>query len=145
MPWPAGGSAAVMLANPDDAAVRTKVAALLNKLASDPGNGIDRIVGHDEIVRDGGFPDAAFLVSFKSGYEIGFGFSGPLISSPSNLGAHGYLPDRPEMRASFFMTGPHIAAGKSLGEFDMRRIAPTLATVMGVSLPDAELRSLQVE
>jgi predicted AlkP superfamily pyrophosphatase or phosphodiesterase len=145
MPWAAGGSAAVMLANPDDIAVRTEVTALLSKLAVDAANGIDRIVGHDDIVRDGGFPDAAFLVSFRSGYEMGFGFSQPLISSPANLGTHGYVPDRPEMRSSFFMTGPHVAVGKSLGEFDMRRIAPTLAAVMGTSLPHAELSPLEVK
>ncbi len=144
MPWPAGGSAAVMLADADDVAVRTEVTTLLDKLASDPGNGIERIVGHDEVLRDGGFPNAAFLVSFKSGYEFGFGFSGPVVSSPTNLGMHGYMPDHADMHSSFFMAGPHVALGKSLGEFDMRRIAPTLASVMGVSLPDAELGPLQV-
>jgi hypothetical protein len=40
IPWPAGGSAAVMLADPNDDAVRTQVAALLAKLASDPEDGI---------------------------------------------------------------------------------------------------------
>jgi hypothetical protein len=63
-------------------------------------------------------------------------------------GVHGVLPTLTYpshiMRSSFFMAGPHVALGKSLGEFDMRRIAPTLASVMGVSLPDAELGPLQV-
>lgn len=145
MPWPAGGSAAVMLANPDDVAVRGEVATLLNRLAGDPGNGIDRILNHDEILRGRGFPDAAFLVSFKVGYETGLSFSGPLVSSPTNLGMHGYVPDRADMRSSFFMRGPHVRAGRSLGEIDMRQIAPTLASVLGVSLPDAELGPLALE
>jgi predicted AlkP superfamily pyrophosphatase or phosphodiesterase len=140
-----GGTAAVILADPGDAAVRAEVAALLDRLARDPGNGIDRILGHEEIVREGGFPDAAFLVSFKNGYEVGSAFSGPVVSGPSNRGMHGYVPDRPELRSSFFIVGPHVAAGRSLGEIDMRRIAPTLARVLGLSLPDAELAPLALE
>ena len=65
-----------------------------------------------------------------------------MISDPSNLGMHGYLPDQPEMRSSFFLIGPDIAAGRALGDIDMRQIAPTLATIMHVSLPQAELRSV---
>jgi predicted AlkP superfamily pyrophosphatase or phosphodiesterase len=145
VPWPAGGTAAVMLADPGDAAVRAEVAALLDRLARDPGNGIERILNHDEIVRAGGFPDAAFLVSFKNGYEVGTAFSGPLVSGPSNLGMHGYLPEHPELRSSFFIVGPHVAAGRSLGEIDMRRIAPTLAGILRISLREADLSRLSLE
>jgi hypothetical protein len=38
--------------------------------------------------------------------------------------------------------GPGIPKGKKLGEIDMRAIAPTLAKVMGVSLPDAKQKPL---
>jgi predicted AlkP superfamily pyrophosphatase or phosphodiesterase len=142
MPWPAGGSAAIMLANPQDDAVRTQVAALLDKLASDPDNGIERIWSHDEILADRGFPDAAFLVAFKTGYEIAYAFTPPLISAPANLGMHGYPPENPEMRSSFFLVGPGVPAGRSLGEIDMRRIAPTLALILRAPLAQAELPPL---
>jgi predicted AlkP superfamily pyrophosphatase or phosphodiesterase len=144
MPWYAGGSAAVMLANPDDLTVRAEVMSLLNKLASDPDSGIDRVLSHDEILRDRGFPDAAFLVSLRTGYEVGESLTAALVSSPTNLGMHGYPPDRPEMRSSFFITGPRVTAGRSLGEIDMRQIAPTLANILGISLPDAELGPLSL-
>jgi predicted AlkP superfamily pyrophosphatase or phosphodiesterase len=143
-PWPAGGTAAVMLADPEDGAVRVAVRALLDKLTADPANGIDRILTHDQILEIGGFPDAAFLVSFKIGYEIGLKYSGPLVSAPTNLGMHGYLPEKPQLRSSFFIVGPHIAAGRSLGEIDMRRIAPTLAKIIGVELPDAEMEPVSL-
>jgi predicted AlkP superfamily pyrophosphatase or phosphodiesterase len=139
MPWPAGGAAAIMLADPKDEAVRVEVGELLNTLASDPANGIDRVLTHEEIVKGGGFPDAAFFVSFKIGYEFGDSYLAPLVSMPSRLGMHGYLPDRPEMRSSFFLVGPQVPAGRSLGEIDMRQIAPTLANILHVSLKDAEL------
>jgi predicted AlkP superfamily pyrophosphatase or phosphodiesterase len=144
-PWPAGGAVAVMLADPKDDAVRAQVSDLLATLARDPANGIDRVLTHEEIVEARGIPDAAFFVSFKIGYEFGNSFSPPLISSPSNLGMHGYLPERPEMRSAFFLIGPHVRAGRSLGEIDMRQIAPTLATIMNVSLKDAELGPLQLQ
>ena len=142
MPWPAGGGAAIMLANPDDGAVRAQVIGLLGGLAADPANGIDRVLTHADIVEQRGFPEAAYFVAFRIGYEFGGSFAAPLISDPSNLGMHGYLPDQPEMRSSFFLIGPDIAAGRALGDIYMRQIAPTLATIMHVSLPQAELRSV---
>ena len=59
-------------------------------------------------------------------------------------GAHGYAPTHPELLASFIIAGPGIAAGKNLGEIDMRAIAPTLARLMGVPLPSADLKPLDV-
>jgi predicted AlkP superfamily pyrophosphatase or phosphodiesterase len=145
MPWPAGGSAAIVLAEPSDAAVRAQVKALLDKLASDPLSGIDRILDSAELARQGGFPGADFLVALRIGYEVSYGMSMPLISKPSNLGMHGFLPDNPEMRSAFFMVGPRVAKGRLLGEIDMRQIAPTLADVLRVRLQDAEMPALPLE
>jgi predicted AlkP superfamily pyrophosphatase or phosphodiesterase len=142
MPWPAGGTAAIMLADPKDEAVRAKVQALLQKLAADPANGIDRIVGADEVKTMRGFPHAAFVVAFRIGYEIAYSLSMPLISKPANLGMHGFLPEKAEMRSSFFMVGPQIPKAKNIGEIDMRRIAPTVAKVLKVKLDGAELEAL---
>jgi len=144
MLWPAGGSAAVMLADPADEAVRTRVKALLDKLAGDPANGIERILTREEIQHGRGFPNAAYLVSLRIGYEMAYSFSLPLITKPSNLGMHGYVPERAEMRSSFFIVGPHIAKGKDLGEIDMRQIAPTLAQILHVRLGGAEMAGLEL-
>jgi predicted AlkP superfamily pyrophosphatase or phosphodiesterase len=142
MLWPAGGSAAVMLADPADQAVRARVKALLDKLASDPANGIERIWSQEEIQRSRGFPNAAFLVSLRIGYEMAYGLSLPLITKPSNLGMHGYVPERAEMRSSFFIVGPHIAKGRAVGEIDMRQIAPTIADILHVRLSGAEIAGI---
>jgi predicted AlkP superfamily pyrophosphatase or phosphodiesterase len=94
-------------------------------------------------VRNGrGFPDAAFLVSLKIGYEMAYSLSMPLVTKPGNLGMHGYVPERAEMRSSFFIAGPQILKGKSLGEIDMRQIAPTLAQILHLHLAGAELGPL---
>jgi hypothetical protein len=59
-------------------------------------------------------------------------------------GTHGYAPSNPQLLASFFIAGPKIKAGADLGEIDMRSIAATLAKVMGISFPTADLPALTI-
>jgi hypothetical protein len=49
------------------------------------------------------------------------------------------------MRSSFFIVGPHIAKGRSLGEIDMRQIAPTLADILHVRLAAAEMTGVALK
>jgi predicted AlkP superfamily pyrophosphatase or phosphodiesterase len=144
-PWATGGMAAIMLHDPKDAKTREDVRALLSKLAADPANGIAKILDRDEIKQTGGFPDAEFILALQPGFTIGGAFAGPLVSDkPSVLGTHGYLPSYPEMRASFFVLGAGIAKGRDLGVIDMRQIAPTVASILGVSLPTAKQPKLNL-
>ena len=145
MLWPAGGSAAVMLANPADVEVRERVKALLDRLAGDPANGIEHILSREQILWNRGFPNAAYLVAFRIGYEMAYSLSPPLVTKPGNLGMHGYVPEHSEMRSSFFIVGPQAAKGRALGEIDMRQIAPTIADILHVRLPDAELAPLLIK
>ena len=145
MLWPAGGSAAVVLADPKDEQLRARVKGLLDKLAGEPANGIDRIWSQEEVRQGRGFPNAAFLVSLKIGYEMAYSLSMPLITAPSNLGMHGYVPERAEMRSSFFIVGPNIRKGKAVGQIDMRQIAPTLAQILHVHLGGAEMGPLSLQ
>ena len=46
------------------------------------------------------------------------------------------------MLASFFLDGPALPRRGPLGEIDMRDIAPTLANLMGTTLPYAEGKPL---
>lgn len=145
-PWSASGLAAIMVHNPSDSATREKVRELLNNLASDPANGIAKILEPAEIKQMGGFPDAAFVVAMKPGYMIGSATAGALVTDkPPVKGAHGYLPSYPEMRSSFFAMGGQIARGRNLGIVDMRQIAPTVAGILGVSLLDAKQPRLNVD
>lgn len=139
-PWIAGGSAAIMLKRPDDAALVARVRSVLEKLKADPAAKIDRIVERADIARTGANPDASFLVGMAPGAATG-GFAsaaGPLIAPSRSRGTHGYFPDSPNMRSSFFLLGKGIAKGKDLGQIDMRSIAPTLARLLGTSLPESE-------
>lgn len=136
--WPSGGSTAIMLKDSTDDIVRQKVAKLLQKLAADSSNGIDRVIDGAELRRRGGYPDAAFLVSLREGYTFGYNSRGPLVVDVPVGGMHGYLPDLPAMRASFIIAGPGIPAGRNLGLIDQRSIAPTLARILGILLPHSD-------
>jgi predicted AlkP superfamily pyrophosphatase or phosphodiesterase len=138
MPWETGGSAAIVLKDPSDAATLSQVKDLLTKIASDPANGIDRVLDADQLHERGGYPTASFFVSLKPGWRTGASLDGPLLSETKPGGTHGELPDLPDLRASFFLVGPGVPAGQSLGIMDMRDIAPTLAHAAGLSLPTAD-------
>lgn len=140
--WAAGGSAAVVLRDRGDAATRQKVVDLLGRLAADPANGIDRVVPGEELQARGGFPEALLLVAVKPGFVVGENLTGELVTVAGSKGMHGYWPDLPAMRSSFFILGPGIPRAHSLGSVDMRSIAPTLAHFLGVSLPGAEKPAL---
>ncbi len=142
MPWDTGGSAAIVLKDPNDQATAEKVRALLAKLAADPANGIDRVLEAEELHRKGGYPNASFFVGLKPGWRTGSSLSGPVVSKVEPGGTHGELPDLPDLRAAFFLVGPGVPAGKNLGVIDMRDIAPTLAKEAGLTLPSAEGKSL---
>jgi hypothetical protein len=144
MPWTNGGSAAIVLRNPSDAALIGKTRDLLSRLAGDPGNGINRIVEEKELHELGGYPTASFLVDMKPGFQIDSGFTGVLRQDGSG-GTHGQLPEHVELRASLFMAGSGIAHSRNLGVVDMRQIAPTIANLLGLKMPTAEAKPLRVQ
>jgi predicted AlkP superfamily pyrophosphatase or phosphodiesterase len=137
--WVSGASAAIML---NDGADRGKVRAALRKVAGDPANGVLRLVEPPELERLGGFPGAAFLVGVRPGFQIGGGLDGPLAEPmPAAKGTHGFLPELADMDAAFFLAGPGVPRGRNLGRIDMRDIAPTVAALLGVTMPQAEGRN----
>jgi predicted AlkP superfamily pyrophosphatase or phosphodiesterase len=138
MPWVTGGSAAIVLKDPGDNATLSQVRELLAKVASDPANGIDRILEAEELHKRGGYPTAAFFVGLKPGWRTGSTLDGPVVSKLKVGGTHGAMPDLPDLHASFFLIGPGVPAGKSLGTIDMRDVAPTLAHEIGLALPSAD-------
>jgi predicted AlkP superfamily pyrophosphatase or phosphodiesterase len=138
--WNSGGSAAVMLNDRNDREARDKVREILQRIAGNPENGLLKFYEGEEARKLGGFPDAAFIVGTKSGFYLGGGLDAPILRDIKPGGGHGFLPELAEMDSSFFIAGPGIPAGRNLGRIDMRDIAPTLASLLGVELPSAEGR-----
>jgi predicted AlkP superfamily pyrophosphatase or phosphodiesterase len=142
--WPAGGSAAIVLKDPQDAAVRAKVKAFLDALAADPANGIAAILDAAAIRAAGGAPTADFWVDMQPGFMVSPTLQPTIVSVVSARGTHGYAPTHPEMGATFIIAGDNLRRGHDLGAVDMRSIAPTLARVMGLPFPSAERPALEI-
>ena len=124
-----GGSAAIILKDRADNDTRAKTAELLHRLAADPANGIAAILDRQAIGAMGGNPEADFWVDMQPNFRV-------LNSAPNaDRGTHGYAPTHHELLASFFIAGPDIGHTVSLGEIDMRRIAPTVAAYLGFRFP----------
>ena len=144
MPWTEGGSAAVVLARPNDAALAAQVKALLEGLMANPASGIERIADRGAIAVLGGNPQASFYVNFRSGWgaaDLGAG-QGRLFEAAQGKGTHGHFPLAPSLHSTFMVMGRGVPRGKVLGEIDMRAIAPTIARILKVELEDAELPAL---
>ncbi len=135
--WTGGGSAVVMLHDPNDKQTEEAVRMLLEKLQKDLANGIARVLTREEALPLGGTPQTAFLIDCLPGYYVGRNLTTPLITDASQKGTHGYLPTHPELQSSFFIMGPSVTRGKNLGVIDMRQIAPTIAQELEVKLPQA--------
>ncbi|KQR87446.1 alkaline phosphatase family protein [Sphingomonas sp. Leaf343] len=139
MPWLAGGTAAVRLARPDDAALVAKVAAVLAKTAADPAYHIATVMDRSAVAKAGGASEASFFVALQPGYETGRDPGAPIAKPAAYKGMHGYVPTDPAMRSTLIVAGPGIGP-TDLGVVDMRAIAPSIARVLGVTLPDAEVK-----
>ncbi|HEX4155603.1 MAG TPA: ectonucleotide pyrophosphatase/phosphodiesterase [Acidobacteriaceae bacterium] len=135
--WSAGGDDAIMLRQPDDQATLHRVEAVLKTAEGNPEDGIARVLDHQQIVKRGGFPHASFLVDFKDDFDPGKALTGPVVVPATHTGMHGYLASRPAMRSAFMIKGAGIAKDRDLDIIDMRQIAPTLARLLDVHLPDA--------
>lgn len=142
--WPASGSAAIVLKDPQDAAAKARVKAFLDELAAQPANGIAAILDEAAIRELGGAPRASFWVDMRPGFSIHPSLAPSIVAAVSARGTHGYVPTLPEMGSTFIVQGQGIRRGADLGTIDMRSIAPTLARAMGVPFPTAEAPAVDI-
>jgi predicted AlkP superfamily pyrophosphatase or phosphodiesterase len=129
----AGGSGYILLKRPDDPQLVARVAAVLQKLAADPANGIDRVMTRQDLEAAGAHLDAAFGVSMKRGFYLGWD-TASVLTPVTSKGGHGYDPAFPELRSSLVFAGPDVPQVGDLGVVSMTRIAPTVAGWLGVRL-----------
>ncbi len=54
------------------------------------------------------------------------------------IGNHGFVATNPKMNAIFIAAGAGIKPGVELGEIDNLDVAPTVAHLLGISLPDTD-------
>jgi arylsulfatase A-like enzyme len=145
-----GGSAMVYLTDPSSVqADGEKVKALLENQ-----EGIAEILGPDRFAALG-FPDpgknrqmADLVLVAKDGYgfsntAMGDDYITPVTLSFGNQGYHGYVATNPKMNASFVAVGRGIKRGSKIGPIRNIDVAPTVAHLLGVQLPDADGKVLR--
>lgn len=134
----AGGTAEVRLADENDKEAAARLKEIMDRLEADPESGILKVADKKEIRTRGGFPDASYVLISEKGYELRDDVDGEYCRTTLTQKAqHGYNEEFPEMRASFMLAGEGISAG-NVENVRLIDVAPTLAGIMNVELPDAE-------
>lgn len=88
---------------------------------------------------------ADLVLAAAEGYAFsGAADSAPVVDMPAGAtpGSHGYLDRDPQMRAIFLASGAGIVRGASLDTVRNLDVAPTVARLLGLSLPAARGRVL---
>lgn len=138
----AGGTAEIRLKDSGDTQAAQALAEVMKRLLEDENSGILEVLTGEQAKARGGFPQAAYVLVSKKGYELRDDTEGDYCRTRLTQKAqHGYSEEFPEMRASFMLAGPGISKGNIEG-VRLIDVAPTLAGLMGAALENAEGRNL---
>ena len=86
------------------------------------------------------------LLTAKDGYSFSGATGGPVTAAvPQLRGSHGYLASDPEMDAIFIASGYGVRSGALSGKVSNLDVAPTIARLLGVSLPSAKGKPLPLQ
>jgi predicted AlkP superfamily pyrophosphatase or phosphodiesterase len=145
---PEGGTAFVYMEPFSDAA---KLVPLVRK-ALDGVEGIERIAGVEDYPglglpnpdRDPQF--GHLLLAAKDGYSFSGATGGPVTAEvPQQGGSHGYLASESDMNPLFIASGYGVRKGVQLGTISNIDIAPTIAKLLGLTLPSAKGKTLALQ
>jgi predicted AlkP superfamily pyrophosphatase or phosphodiesterase len=141
-----GGSAYFYLQAPEDAEAAALTRSMFEELAADAANGIGTVLDRAAIADAGGDADAFLAIEALPGFIVSRDHSGPAVAAASAhaRGTHGYLPLRPEMRATMLFYGPKIAPAVLHGA-RLIDLAPTVAGWLGLHLGETDGRPLTID
>ena len=143
---PEGGSAIIYLD-------KAQAAELLPRAVK----ALEAVEGIDSVVREDGYaalglplpgrdPQMGQLfVTAKTGYAFSGATGGPVTAEvPQTGGGHGYPASDPDMDAIFIASGYRIRTGAKMDAIRNIDVAPTIANLLGVSLPSAKGKALPI-
>jgi predicted AlkP superfamily pyrophosphatase or phosphodiesterase len=90
-------------------------------------------------------PHAPDMIIFaEEGMAFGDTAAGslPYEEKPERKGTHGHDPNLPDLHATFVAWGAGIKHGAKLGEISNLSVAPTIAKLLGLTIPNAEGKPL---
>jgi predicted AlkP superfamily pyrophosphatase or phosphodiesterase len=86
------------------------------------------------------------LLMAKPGYSFSGATGGPVTAAPlQQAGSHGYLASDPDLDAIFIASGYGVKAGAKLDRVTTIDVAPTIAKLLGVTLPKAKGKALPLQ
>ncbi|MDD6887573.1 MAG: hypothetical protein PUE41_03755, partial [bacterium] len=130
---------------PDDGAMKARVRAFLESLRDDPRVQLAYVMDREEAKAafrvDGPFDfiiESRLPVSFGERFDLD-GIYGSKIPGSHKIGAatHGGSPAREEL-TTFLAAGPDVKAGAVLARRPMVDEAPTMARMLGFTMPDTD-------
>jgi predicted AlkP superfamily pyrophosphatase or phosphodiesterase len=143
-PYINGGSCAIILRDRKDRdAYRKALAAFKDFTNGSDGRGALRIIERKEARQLGANPDAAFILEASDGYYFTAGYSGDAVTPAKLRGQHGFLPNR--YYTSFIASGAGIGRRGSLGTIRLLDEGPTIASLLGLKLHNAEGHALSLK
>ncbi|HKP85971.1 MAG TPA: ectonucleotide pyrophosphatase/phosphodiesterase [Blastocatellia bacterium] len=137
--WPAGGSCAIVLRDPNDKETASKVTEIFNRMAAKEGGPLNRVLNQAEIKRLGSIPTALLMLDAGPGFAFDEKLTGPEIhDSKGYRGTHGHLPSRAELRSALIIYGAGARVGARMPIARMIDIGPTAAAILGLRFAEAE-------
>jgi predicted AlkP superfamily pyrophosphatase or phosphodiesterase len=108
--------------------------------------GLEKIIPTDQLHEYGVAtpeqdPHAPDMVLFADeGYVFGDTAAGalPFVEKPERSGTHGHDPNLPDLHATFVVWGAGIKPGTKIGIIDNIDVAPTIAKLLGLDLPQPD-------
>jgi predicted AlkP superfamily pyrophosphatase or phosphodiesterase len=128
-----GGSAFLFV---KDTAALAQVNTLLASLP-DSAKSLFRVISKKQLLQTGANPAAVLALSGLNGAAFSSSDAGPAIG-PGKGGTHGYYPEGSQIQTGFVAFGPGIAPGGVINNMYLRDIAPTVAKMLGFTLPAAQ-------
>ena len=143
--WPAGGSAAIMVKDPNDKETEKKVTEIFSKIAKEAGSPIKQVLRRSDLKKLGAIPQATLMLEAAPGFTFNEFHTGEVVrpSGETYKGTHGYLPTNNEMRASLIIYGLRAKKGGHASLTRMIDTAPTIAELLKLKLPQAEGKPLK--
>ena len=139
----ADGSAHLYLRDRSDRGLRRRVAKCLERLRADPRHGIEEVYSGQAIRRLGLGDSIDFVLEARPGFYFSPCLR-PQVSEPApadHRACHGYRPDREGYTSLLVAAGAGIRSGAVLEEMAITDLGPTLAALLGLTLPGAEGRA----
>jgi hypothetical protein len=97
-----------------------------------------RIVERSELDTWGADQDALLGIEPTPGYVLDERLAAPFAQPHRRAAGHGYRPDTPGMETGFIAFGAGIRGGWVLPVTNTFDVAPTIAMLLGLELPEAE-------